>query len=166
LYHQLAEIHAITAVQLAECARWHRSDPTSSPVGKGPLRCPSQQGWHRRHHVISHPGPCGGNGVIMSNPKLTDRLAKGTQACDPNAAHGTRAKVNVVTFLGTPLRRCTTLPSSMPLAMRWPNFALSQAAGRRPQVAERRHHLMLPSTAPRRAPRAARRGTSNVLREA
>jgi hypothetical protein len=32
LYHQLAEIHAITATQLVECARWRPSDPTSSPV--------------------------------------------------------------------------------------------------------------------------------------
>jgi hypothetical protein len=26
MYHQLAEIHAIVAMQLAECARWHQSD--------------------------------------------------------------------------------------------------------------------------------------------
>jgi hypothetical protein len=32
LYCQLAEIHTIIAAQLAEYARWHRSDPTSSPV--------------------------------------------------------------------------------------------------------------------------------------
>jgi hypothetical protein len=32
LYHQLAEIHAIGATQLAECARWCRSDSTHSPV--------------------------------------------------------------------------------------------------------------------------------------
>jgi hypothetical protein len=32
LYRQLMEIHAIGATQLAECARWHRSDPTPSPV--------------------------------------------------------------------------------------------------------------------------------------
>jgi hypothetical protein len=30
LYRQLAEIHAIAAVQLAKCARWHRSSPTPS----------------------------------------------------------------------------------------------------------------------------------------
>jgi hypothetical protein len=29
---QLAEIHAITTVQLVECARWRQSDPTASPV--------------------------------------------------------------------------------------------------------------------------------------
>jgi hypothetical protein len=32
LYHQLVEIHAFVAVQHAECARWHQSDPTSSPI--------------------------------------------------------------------------------------------------------------------------------------
>jgi hypothetical protein len=32
LYRQLAEIHAIAAVQLAECTRWRWSDPTSSLV--------------------------------------------------------------------------------------------------------------------------------------
>jgi hypothetical protein len=43
MYHQLAEIHAITAVQLTECARWHRSNQTPIPVraglvGRGPSR--------------------------------------------------------------------------------------------------------------------------------
>jgi hypothetical protein len=32
MYHQLVEIHAITAAQLAECTRGHRFDPTSSMV--------------------------------------------------------------------------------------------------------------------------------------
>jgi hypothetical protein len=32
MYHELVEIHAITAAQLAECAHWHRSKSTSSPV--------------------------------------------------------------------------------------------------------------------------------------
>jgi hypothetical protein len=31
-YHQLAEIHAITVVKLAECAHWRRSDQTPGPV--------------------------------------------------------------------------------------------------------------------------------------
>jgi hypothetical protein len=35
MYHQLAEIHAITDVQLAECACWRQSDPTPSPVRVG-----------------------------------------------------------------------------------------------------------------------------------
>jgi hypothetical protein len=43
MYHQLAEIHAITAVQLTECARWHRSNQTpilvrAGLVGRGPSR--------------------------------------------------------------------------------------------------------------------------------
>jgi hypothetical protein len=32
LYHQLVEIQAITTAQLAECAHWCWSDPTSSPA--------------------------------------------------------------------------------------------------------------------------------------
>jgi hypothetical protein len=32
MYHQLVEIHTITTMQLAKCAHWRRSDPTSSPV--------------------------------------------------------------------------------------------------------------------------------------
>jgi hypothetical protein len=32
MHRQLAEIHAIIVVQLAKCAHWHWSDPTSSPV--------------------------------------------------------------------------------------------------------------------------------------
>jgi hypothetical protein len=32
LYHQLAEIHAITIVQLVECTHWRWSDPTSNLV--------------------------------------------------------------------------------------------------------------------------------------
>jgi hypothetical protein len=35
LYRQLAEIHAITAMQLAECACWRQSDPTPSLVQAG-----------------------------------------------------------------------------------------------------------------------------------
>jgi hypothetical protein len=35
LYCQLAEIYAIAATHLAECARWHRSDPTPSLVRVG-----------------------------------------------------------------------------------------------------------------------------------
>jgi hypothetical protein len=32
MYHQLVEIHAIAATQLAECAHWHQSRATTSPV--------------------------------------------------------------------------------------------------------------------------------------
>jgi hypothetical protein len=35
MYHQLAVINTIAVVQLAECAYWHRSSPTSSPVRVG-----------------------------------------------------------------------------------------------------------------------------------
>jgi hypothetical protein len=38
MYHQLVEIHAITAAQLAECTRWHRFDPASSPIQAGASR--------------------------------------------------------------------------------------------------------------------------------
>jgi hypothetical protein len=35
MYCQLAEIHAIAVVQLAECTYWDQSDPTCSPVWAG-----------------------------------------------------------------------------------------------------------------------------------
>jgi hypothetical protein len=35
MYHQLTEIHAIAPTQLAEGARWCRSDPASSLVRAG-----------------------------------------------------------------------------------------------------------------------------------
>jgi hypothetical protein len=35
LYCSLAEIHAIAAMQLAECARWRRSNPTSNATHAG-----------------------------------------------------------------------------------------------------------------------------------
>jgi hypothetical protein len=35
LYHQLVEIHAITATQLVEGARWRCSDSTPSPIWVG-----------------------------------------------------------------------------------------------------------------------------------
>jgi hypothetical protein len=46
MYHQLAEIHAITAVKLAECAHWHQSNLTPNvahaSVGwQGPATVPS-----------------------------------------------------------------------------------------------------------------------------
>jgi hypothetical protein len=46
LYHQLAQIHAIAAAQLAECACWHRSEQAPSLVQvesgrQGPNATPS-----------------------------------------------------------------------------------------------------------------------------
>jgi hypothetical protein len=35
MYSQLAEIHALTAAQLAECARWHWSNLTSNMAHAG-----------------------------------------------------------------------------------------------------------------------------------
>jgi hypothetical protein len=35
MYHQLAEIHAIAAAQLATCAHWCRSDSSPSQVRAG-----------------------------------------------------------------------------------------------------------------------------------
>jgi hypothetical protein len=53
------------------------------------------------------------------------------------------------TFSGTPPRSCATSPPSTPPSMRWTNFAMPQAVGRRPQAATRRHRSMLPSMMPR-----------------
>jgi hypothetical protein len=56
MYHQLAEIHAIAAAQLAECACWCRSNRTSSLVWVGPAdRGPPRWCWHHRPLRISHP---------------------------------------------------------------------------------------------------------------
>jgi hypothetical protein len=37
MYCQLAKIHAIAVVQLAECARWRQSNPATSPIWAGPV---------------------------------------------------------------------------------------------------------------------------------
>jgi hypothetical protein len=44
IYHQLVEIHALTAAQLAECARWRRSNPTSNAAhASGDWRGPTME---------------------------------------------------------------------------------------------------------------------------
>jgi hypothetical protein len=43
------------------------------PIWRGP----PQQGWHRRHQLTAHFGPCSGNRTVTWNPSLTDRIAKG-----------------------------------------------------------------------------------------
>jgi hypothetical protein len=59
-------------------------------------------------------------------------------------------------FSGTPSRICVASPPSTPLTRRRPNFSLYQAA-------TRRCHPTSPFKTPRRVPRVARRGTSNIL---
>jgi hypothetical protein len=64
-------------------------------VGRGPPQSPSRQGWHHYHRLISHPRPHHGNGASAPNPKLTDRLTRGTWECNSKAMHGTRARGNI-----------------------------------------------------------------------
>jgi hypothetical protein len=87
LHRELAKIHSIAATQLVECTHWCLSDPGSSLVQdrtswQRPATEPPQQGWHHNHRLISRPRPHCGNGASASNPKLADRLAKGTRARD------------------------------------------------------------------------------------
>jgi hypothetical protein len=73
LYHPLAEIQAIATAQLAECTRWHRSDPTPSPVRAGTRwqghdKMPSMSRI-ARHRLTSSPKPhCSGK-AHMSSPQ-------------------------------------------------------------------------------------------------
>jgi hypothetical protein len=59
MYHQLVEIHAITAAQLAECAHWHQSSLD------GMVACGDGGGGSRRKHVHCDFPPLAimGNGV-------------------------------------------------------------------------------------------------------
>jgi hypothetical protein len=79
--YQLTEIHAITTAQLAECARWHRSDSTPSLVWAGtswpkPNVTPSMIRLAPSPLLISHPRPrYGGSGSVMT-PMLAANLAR------------------------------------------------------------------------------------------
>jgi hypothetical protein len=71
LYCQLAEIHTITAMQLAECAQWRDSDSTPSPVGWGLAGCLPRQAWLHHHRLTSPPKPCGSGEAHMLSPWRT-----------------------------------------------------------------------------------------------
>jgi hypothetical protein len=63
----------------------------------------------------------------------------------------------------TPPWSCLTSPLSMPPTRRWLGLSLSQAVGKRYPTIVEWCHPASSSKAPRRMPRAARRGESNTL---
>jgi hypothetical protein len=88
MYLQLVEIHAIAAMQLAECAHWHRFDSTPSLVQAGtgqlrPITMPAATRLAPSPQLISHPRPrYGGRNGAMS-PRLTET----TRSRCPSTAH-------------------------------------------------------------------------------
>jgi hypothetical protein len=77
MYHQLAEIHAITATQLMECTCWHCSDSTPSLVcvrtgRQRPDETPSVTRMVPPPLTDSPPKPCCVNEAHMLSPRCTD----------------------------------------------------------------------------------------------
>jgi hypothetical protein len=131
MYYQLAEIHAIAATQLIECACWRRSDSTPSSVRAEtnwlrPITMPSTIRLAPSPLLISRPRPCYGGRVGAASPKLT-RVAR---ARYPSAARRARDRADMVTSSGTHLRSRVASPHSTPLATRRSCFALPREAGR------------------------------------
>jgi hypothetical protein len=125
MYHQLAEIHAITAVQLAECARWRQSDPTPSPVrvGTGQQRLtvkPSVARLAPSPLLISCPEPCSGGRLDASSSRPAARLTRRVRAHCPSTTHRVRSRASIATFLGTHSRSCAASPPSYEAAMLHP----------------------------------------------
>jgi hypothetical protein len=120
MYHQLAEIHAITAAQLAECARWLRSDSSLSPIRAGTSQpkhvvMPSMIILAPSPILISHPRPRHGGRIRAVSPRLT-RVARARYPSIVRRAHG---KANIATSSRTRSRSHATSPPGAPLAMRW-----------------------------------------------
>jgi hypothetical protein len=74
-----------------------------------------------------------------------------------------RAFGHRMTSPGTPPRSYSTSPPSMPPPRKRSGLYLAQAVGKQPLVEAGQCRSMLPSKAPRRTPRAARRGESGDL---
>jgi hypothetical protein len=66
-------------------------------VGRGSPWSHLWQGWHHHHRLISLPRARNGNVANALNPKLTDRIARGTWTCNLNAMRGTRVRANIAT---------------------------------------------------------------------
>jgi hypothetical protein len=119
MYRQLMEIHAIIIVQLAECARWRRSDPTPTLVRaetdqQRPTTMPSVARLAPSPLLISHPRPrCGGR-ASTSSPRLITRLARGALACCLSAACRARYRASIATFSGTHLKElpCSSMATT------------------------------------------------------
>jgi hypothetical protein len=103
MYRQLAEIHAITTVQLAECARWCRPDPSPSLARAGtgrqrPIVMPFAARLAPSAPIdFSSRAPlCGRTGASSIRPAA--RLARGARARYPSATHGACTRASIVTF--------------------------------------------------------------------
>jgi hypothetical protein len=194
LYCQLTKIHAIGAAQLAECALWRCSNSSPSPVRfrtdrrsldgmpsatrmappppvdfSPKLHCGSKARvmslWHAgstgkracdpigvcRTHAMTSPAN-GGDTTLTTRGRQQERLRAVLMA---ECGHGLSACLP--TPLETPPKVSAMSAPLVPSALRRPSF-------NRPQVAAGKHHLALPSKAPRRALRPARRGTNNAIR--
>jgi hypothetical protein len=129
MYRQLAEIHAIAATQLAECARWQWSDPTTSPVRAGadrlrPTMMPSTTRMAPSPLLISCPKPPYGGRVSASSPRLTASPTRVAWVHCPSATHRANARVDLAISLGTCSRSRAASPPSAPPAMRRACFVL------------------------------------------
>jgi hypothetical protein len=76
MYRQLAEIHAVAAMQLLECAHWRRSESTFSSVWARfgrlrPIVMPSTIRLAPSPLLISSPRPCCGGRVSTVSLRLT-----------------------------------------------------------------------------------------------
>jgi hypothetical protein len=86
MYHQLVKIHAITAMQLAECTPCVGLTPFLARfepglAGRDPLRCLLQQCSHHHPLQISHPRPCCAGKAEASSHKPATILTRGERAC-------------------------------------------------------------------------------------
>jgi hypothetical protein len=144
MYHQLAEIHAIATMQLAECARWHLSNPTPDVAHavagwRGPAMEPSvtrmapppltdispqsslrQQGSCAK--LLVHQwdqGEPNSHRRHSRDPKGTGADAPRSGSCDVPLMLHFQAPADT---LGTPIESCAASSTTMPPTMRWPNF--------------------------------------------
>jgi hypothetical protein len=159
MYHQLVEIHAIVAAQLAECARSRRTDSTSCSVR---ARTSQPRPGAAPFMTRLAPSTSADRDSTMS-PRLIANPTWVAQVHCPVAASRARGKVDRVTYLGARSRSHATSPPSTPPTTRRPYTASHRRAGRKPQGATRRHRLTMPLTTPKMALEAVTSGAINAL---
>jgi hypothetical protein len=71
-----------------------RFGPREDGIGS-PRHLPRHR-WHHHHRPISYPGPRCGSRASASNPRLTDKLARGARARDLSTARETCTRMNTV----------------------------------------------------------------------
>jgi hypothetical protein len=137
MHDQLEEIHAFTAMQLAECARWRRSKSTPSSARAGtsqsrPVVTPSMIRLAPSPLLTSHPRPCHGSGRDCAvNHRFAAKFARVAWARCPNITHRACDRSDITTSSRARLRIRTTSPPSAPPAMRRSCFALHGELGGR-----------------------------------